>query len=194
NPSYQSPFDHAMKALEPLNESILLWDFRHFYCTASQERGTRYFSVMRDFFAAYDEFSQVYFFVAKGLPIPDDHHTTSVDFESVKMFYGNAYEQFTLLVEYLAMWNNMLAGRRYDTFQTITLNQYRKLDKSARFGPLSDNAAFMAMCAEADNQIRNASHHGSFVFNQADQIIRYGSGKGGTGPERRISYADYLLR
>jgi hypothetical protein len=194
NPSYEPLFDDAMKAIEPLNESTLLGDFRQFYGTVSEDRGTRYFTVIRDFFAAYAEFGQVYFFVAKGLRVPDDHHTTSTDFEAVKMFYGNAYEHFTLLVEYLAMLNNMLTGRRYDTFQTLTLDQYRKLDKSSRFGPFSDNAAFMAICAEANNQIRNASHHGSLAFDQAEQTIRYRSGKGGTGPERSISYAEYLLR
>ena len=115
-------------------------------------------------------------------------------FESVKMFYGNTYEQFTLLVEYLAILNNMLAGRRYDTFQRMTLREYRELDRSQRFGPFSDNAAFMAICAEADNQIRNASHHGSLAFDLASQTIRFRSGKGGTRPERWISYADYLTR
>jgi hypothetical protein len=194
NPSYEPLFNDAMKAIEPLNEPMLLQDFCQFYGTVAEERGTRYFSIMTDFFAAYDEFCQVYFFVAKGLPVPDDHHTTSTDFESVKMFYGNAYEHFTLLVEYLAMLNNMLAGRRYDTFQTLTLDQYRKLDRSARFGPFSDNGAFMKICTEADNQIRNASHHGSLVFDQAQQTVRYRSGKGGIGRERSISYADYLLR
>jgi hypothetical protein len=29
---------------------------------------------------------------------------------------------------------------------------------------------------------------------QVEQTISYRSGKGGTGPERRISYADYLVR
>jgi hypothetical protein len=193
-PSYEPLFDDAMQAIEPLNESMLWRDFCQFYGTVFGDRGTRYFSVMRDFFAAHDEFCQVYFYVVRGLPVPDDHHTTSTDFESVRMFYGNAYEHFTLLVEYLAMLNNMLAGRRYDTFQTLTLDQYRKLHRSARFGPFSDNAAFMAICVEANNQIRNASHHGSFVFDHAEQTIRYRSGKGGTGREESISYPDYLLR
>lgn len=92
------------------------------------------------------------------------------------------------------MLNNMLSGRRYDTFQSLTLDQYRKLDRPARFGPFSDNPAFMAICAEVDNQIRNASHHGSFLFDQANQSVRYRTGKGGTGPERSIPYANYLER
>src|SRR5690349_20631750 len=92
------------------------------------------------------------------------------------------------------MLKNMLAGRKYDTFQTLTLRKYRELDRSARFGPFNDNVTFMAICEEADNQIRNASHHGSFVFEQGPQIIRYHSGKGGTGQEHPISYVDYLVR
>jgi hypothetical protein len=116
NPGYEQLFDAAMRATEPLKDSVLWWDFRQFYKTEAEERGTRYFTIMKDFFVAYAEFSQVYFFVHKGLTVPMDEHTTSTDFEAVKMFYGNTYEQFTLLVEYLAILNNMLAGRRYPTW------------------------------------------------------------------------------
>jgi hypothetical protein len=35
------------------------------------------------------------------------------------------------------------------------------------------NAPIMAICSEADNQIRNASHHGAFAFEEANQMIRY---------------------
>ena len=107
NPSYEPVFDAAIKAMEPLNDSILLWDFRQYYKTVASERGVRYFNIMADFFTAYSEFSQVYFFISKGLEIPDNYHATSTDFEAVKMFYGNVYEHFTNMVDYLAMLNNM---------------------------------------------------------------------------------------
>jgi hypothetical protein len=97
-------------------------------------------------------------------------------------------------VELLAMLNNMLAGRKYDKFETLTLRKYRELDRPNRFGPFQKNQTFMAICEEADNQIRNASHHGSFVFEKGPQVIRYRAGKGGTGPEQTMSYADYLVR
>jgi hypothetical protein len=195
NPGYELLFDTAIEeAIEPLRGSPLWRDFGQFYETVSEERGKRYFDLLKAFFAAYDQFGQVYFLVVRGISIPSDQHTTSTDFEVVKMFYGNTYEQFTLLVEYFAMLNNMLAGRRYDTFEALTLTQYRKLDRSQRFGPFKKNAALMEICAEADNQIRNASHHGSVVFDNAEQIIRYRSGRGGTGPEQPISYANYLER
>jgi hypothetical protein len=192
NPGYAPFFDAAIDAIQPLHASALFRDFAQFYETVSEDRGQRYFDLMKDFFGAYAELSQVYLFVLYGLPIPEGQHTTSTDFGAIRMFYGNAYEQFTFLVEYLAMLNNMLADRRYDTFETLTLNGYRELDRPARFGPFKKNTAFMALCEEADNQIRNASHHGSFVFDQSEQIIRYRSGKGGTGNERTISYANYL--
>jgi hypothetical protein len=193
-PSYEQPFRDIMKAVKPLQRSTLCPDFSKACEATSEERGSRYFSVMKEFYSAHSEFSQTYFFVTKGVPLPVDHQTTSTDFEAVRMFYGNTYEQFTSLIEYLAMLNNMLLGRPYDTFDKLTLKQYRKLDKSSRFGPFSLNGAFMAICSEAENQIRNASHHGSFVFRQEDQTIRYHAGKGGSGPEQKMSYVNYLER
>ena len=192
-PGYEQVFRDAIKVLEPLGAADLT-EFGKAYDELSSERGNRYFSVMKDFFAAFSEFTQVYLFVAKGLELPRDYHATSVDFDAVKMFYGNAFEHFTSLVEILALLNNILMGRPYDRFQTLTLSQYRELDKPSRFGPFSINAVFMAICSEADNQIRNAFHHGAFVFEEADQIIRYRAGKGGVGPERQISYVSYLER
>jgi len=50
------------------------------------------------------------------------------------------------------------------------------------------------MCAEADNQLRNASHHAAFVFDRSNQMISYRVGNGGTGAEHRISYSNYLAR
>jgi len=195
NPGYEPLFDTVIEeAIEPLRGSTLWQDFAQFYETVSKERGKRYFDLLNAFFAVYNEFGQVYFLVVRRITIPNDQHTTSTDFEAVKMFYGNAYEQFAVLAEYVAMLNNMLAGRRYDTFETLTLKSYRKLDRPARFGPFEKNAAFMSLCEERDNHIRNASHHGSFTFDQLEQNIRYRFSKGGTGQERSISYANYLER
>jgi hypothetical protein len=132
---------------------------------------------MNAFFDIYSELSQVYFFVVTSLEVPGDHHTTSTDFDRVKMFYGNCYEQFTHLVEFLALVNNMLVCRRYNKFQELTLEQYRKLDRPARFGPFEANKPFMVICAEADNRIRNASHHGSFELDPDQRAGRDQSGR-----------------
>jgi len=66
NPSYEPLFDAATKAIEPLKDSVLWWDFRQFYKILSVEHGTRYFNVMREFFAAYDEFCQDIFWSPRG--------------------------------------------------------------------------------------------------------------------------------
>ena len=149
---------------------------------------------MKGFFSAYSEFGQAYLYATKHIPAPEHHTATSVDFEAVRMFYGSTYEHFTSLVDLFAMLNNMLSGRSHETFQSLTLQEYRRLDKPARFGPFSSNGAFTTICSEADNHLRNASHHGSFVLDAATQVITYRSGKGGTGPEQQIAYSAYLGR
>ena len=194
NPHYQPIFDRAMRTIGTMDKPALLPDFTRYYEIVAKERAIRYFNVLKDFFSGYAEFTQVYFFVAKGMPIPEGHQTTSIDFDTVKMFYGNTYENFTALIDYFAMWNNMLEGRPYDTFKEMNLDHYHTLDRPKRFNSFADNATFMAIYAEADNKIRNASHHGSFVLDQSKQIIHYRSGKGGTGTERTISYTSYLER
>jgi len=92
------------------------------------------------------------------------------------------------------MLNNMLLGRAFDEFETLTLAKYNQLDKSSRFGPFSKNDDFMSICVESDNQVRNASHHGSFNYDPQSQIISYNAGKGGTGETQRMTYTSYLER
>jgi hypothetical protein len=51
-----------------------------------------------------------------------------------------------------------------------------------------------SICEDADNQLRNASHHGGMSFDEDTQIITYKSGKGGMGPSQQIEYSRYLER
>ena len=92
------------------------------------------------------------------------------------------------------MWNNMLEGRRYDTFEKMNLDFYHRLDRPKRFVAFASNPRLMAICQERDNKIRNASHHRGFVLDKSSQIVRYHAGKGGSGPEQTISYVGYLER
>jgi hypothetical protein len=150
--------------------------------------------MMKAFFSAFSEFAQVFFQVLAGVQAPGDHQTTSTDFDAVRMFYGNAYEAFASSVDLLAYLNNLLSGRSFSAFSQLTHAEYLKLDKPGRFNAFSLNAPFMAICEEADNRIRNASHHGSFHFESQSQSITYRAGKGGTGVELQISYREYLVR
>lgn len=194
NPHYQPIFDRALRMIGRMDNPELVPDFAHYYETVAKERATRYLNVLNNFFSGYAEFSQVYFFVSKGMAIPSGHQTTSTDFDVVEMFYGNTYENFATLIDYIAMWNNMLEGRRYDTFEKMNLDFYHTLDRPKRFDAFASNPTFMAICEERDNKIRNASHHRWFVLDKESQIIRYRAGKGGTRSEQTISYLGYLER
>lgn len=194
-PAYEEKFRMIMGAIRPLWGTDRFEAFaRHYEADVLPGRSNRYFEIIKDFFSSYSEYGQVYFHVVRGLEIADNYHTASIDFDRTKMFYGNAFEHFASLAELLARFNNMLLGRDHDKFEKLTIDAYLKLDKANRFGPFSMNRAFMEICAETDNQVRNASHHGSIHLDRETQVVRFHSGKGDSGPERQMSYASYLAR
>lgn len=181
--------------LEKLSGGNETEEFLEYYeAHMSKTRGQRYLSIFKEYFDAYSEFAQVLFLLHGGLDIPDGATASSVNFDRTKMFYGNAFEVLSSSVDLLACLNNLIEGRKFDTFLTMNLADYYKLDKSSRFNPFAKNAAFTDICQEADNQIRNASHHGSFQLDEKSGIISFRSGKGGQGPLQKLSYAQYLAK
>ena len=194
NPHYQPIFDRALRMIGRMDNPELVPDFAHYYETVAKERATRYLNVFNNFFSGYAEFSQVYFFVSKGMAIPSGHQTTSTDFDVVEMFYGNTYENFATLIDYIAMWNNMLEGRRLRYLREDELRFLSHTRPAKAVRCFCSNPTFMAICEERDNKIRNASHHRWFVLDKGSQIIRYRAGKGGTRSEQTISYLGYLER
>lgn len=194
-PSYEPKFNSVFAEIEPLIGTRGFSDFiDHYESELSEERGSRYFEMMRAYFAAFSEYGQIYFHVTKGVDVPDGNVASSTDFNATKMFYGNAFEAFASSVDILAYLNNLSAGRAFGEFQSMTREKYLTLDKASRFNSFSTNAAFTALCEEKDNQLRNASHHGAFQFDPTSQMITYRSGRGGTGPEKTLGYAAYLAR
>ncbi|MGE4219515.1 MAG: hypothetical protein AB7G39_08715 [Alphaproteobacteria bacterium] len=193
NPGFEKLFQNNIFSITPHLERMLeSKDFIDAYNAQSKRRGGKYFSIIKEFYSSYSEFSQVYFFVVRCMDIPPDHYVSSENFDSVRMFYGNAFEVFTSLIDLLAMLNNIMLGRRYDQFENLTMAQYKNLNKSKRFSPFSNNQNFMEICEEADNKLRNASHHGTIYFDKEMKIIRYGEGRGGSNSEINLSYTNYL--
>lgn len=194
-PAYEPKFAALIAATERLIDTPLLKNFLSAYPTqVLPYRGKKYFDIFDGFFASYSEFAQVLFFVTQEMAIEPSHQVASTGFRETKMFYGNAFERFAPLAELLAFLNNMIAGREWNQFEKLTLAEYRKLDRAKVFNAFATNAAFADVCVEADNQIRNASHHGSMRFDPKDQIIRYKTGKGAQGEERALNYTNYLER
>jgi hypothetical protein len=153
----------------------------------------KYFDILKDYFIAYDTFNQIHIYTHTDLEIPSNSTLSLFEFDKVKMFYGNCYEIITSSFETFACLNNIIAGREFDTFETITLKKYKTFDKSSRHNPFSSNSDFSCICDCLNNNLRNASHHASFVNDSLNHTIKYRSGKGGTGSEETIKYLDYIL-
>ncbi len=194
-PAFEAHFEAIFEQLRKAAESEDFVRFTTYYSDhMSVVHGRRYFELMRAYLSVFSELSQVHRAASCGIKITDDHAVASSDFDKTRMFYGNAFEAFSSNVLVFAMLNNMIAGRRFDEFERLTLEAYLKLDKASRFGPFANNAAFSALCEEADNHLRNASHHDGMTFDRTSGQITYRTGKGGQGDEQAISYARYLSK
>lgn len=193
-PRYQVLFEAGIAEIKSAKSNE---DYGRFCAVFTDEislpHGRIFFELMKSYFVAFDEFAQVQFLVTSGADFPDARAASS-NIDAVRMFYGNAFEAFTTVVEYLAYLNNLIAGRKFDEFASMDREKYVQLDKASRFRCFEANQAFTAICVEADNVLRNASHHGGFEFDARTQDISYRAGKGGQGDEQRISYTDYLRR
>lgn len=193
-PAFEGPFQAAFARIQPLLRGEEFKRFGEHYNKMAPQRAERYFELMKSYFESYDQFTQVHFDVVRGLEIPDGNMASSVNFASVKMFYGNTFEALSSSVDILAYFGNMIAGRAFDQFQNLTLREYLRLDKPSRFGPLAGIPEFNALCVERDNQLRNASHHGGTRLDSETQMITFQSGKGGQGQTQEIGFAKYLAR
>jgi hypothetical protein len=194
-PAFEAHFEALFEQLQKAVENEDFSRFTVYYADyISAVNGRRYFELMRAYFSAFSELTQVHRAVSSGIDITGDHAVGSRDFERTRMLYGNAFEAFSSNALVLALLNNLIVGRRFDQFEKLTLNEYLKLEKSSRFGPFATNTAFSGICEEVDNRLRNASHHDGMTFNASTGQIYYRSGKGGQGDECTISYANYLAK
>ncbi|MER9669947.1 hypothetical protein [Mesorhizobium sp. M0203] len=180
--------------MKPLMRPNVFADFLKYYVKTVDDRSERYFSIAKSYFEKYPDFGQVHFYAGRGDDLPKGSHVTSTNFDATKMFYGDCFEIFSSSVDILAMFANMLAGRPFDKFERLELKDYLRLDKAGRFAAVEAVPEFAALCAEHDNKLRNASHHGGTKFDAASQMVAYRHGKGGSGEEQQIAYGEYLLR
>lgn len=192
---YQSRFKALLKEFSEIRDSHDVEPlFEHYEANMVDDRFARYREIFTDFFSKYEQFSQVIFRAALDLKLSDDLVASSVQFDAVKSFYGDAFEVFAGSVDLLAMMNNVKSRRDFDQFEKLTLDKYLKLDNSSKFNPFTENAVFTELCEERDNQLRNASHHKGFRIDGEGRKITYRAGKGGIGEAQEITYAEYLYR
>lgn len=166
----------------------------HYEANMAHARGRVYLDIYNSFFAVYGDFQQLTMRLGAGLPIDGDLEVSSAQFERTKMFYGNAFEALGTLADFLAFSNNVKMGRAWDTFEQLTASTYLKLDKSSRFTAFAATPGLAALCAEADNQLRNASHHGGIEIDAGGKVVSYRAGKGGQGDTNSMTYTEYLRK
>ena len=150
------------------------------------------FNIYCEYFSNFSEYSQVILFDKNNIPIPNDSKVTSNAFETVKLFYGNAYEVYTTNIETIACLNNIYKGREFRQFESMNLSKYNKINKAKRTNPFSSTVELKHFEQCLDSSLRNASHHGAMQLDRDTDEIKYQSG--GTGAERTIQYCEYLSK
>ncbi|RXK03832.1 hypothetical protein CRV02_01155 [Arcobacter sp. CECT 8989] len=155
-----------------------------------------YIEIFDDYFNNYKDFNRI--LLNNKIELHPESGTESIicpiDFDKIKMYYGNAYEFFTSHIITLVCVNNILQNRKYDQFEHMTFNKYLKdVSKESKSKPLHNNVNLKKFTDILESTIRNASHHKWFYVDETNiGMLKYRSG--GTGAEQTISYVDYLYK
>ena len=152
----------------------------------SQEQQIQLFS---EYYSYTTEFAQMRYYARANESNVEKLLVGSKNFDKTKLFYGNAYEVITNEYIFLAGIFNILNGRNFDQFRTMTLHKYiQDCSKESRKTPLETYEPFNNFLQEIESTLRNGSHHAS--IQRIDEILYYRSG--GTGAQREIEYSKYL--
>jgi hypothetical protein len=187
------------KLLDPASELIYaiksdhqqgFAEFCEFYSNHLKAQHSRqYISIFSDYFKIYNQLRQMVVHSRIGDEDVDEKIVGSKSFEAVKLYYGQAYESLTSFFVIFACLNNILVGRSYDQFQSMTLNKYMKdVSKEKKANPFEQTQPFYAFTDGLDSTLRNGSHHASIWRNGEKVFYR----SGGTGAQREITYSRYL--
>lgn len=164
--------------------------FETYYKTEfADEQRHRFISAFSDYFKHHSQFSQMLIHARLGDEDPGAKVVGSKAFEEIKLYYGHVYEALTTSFVILACLNNILLGRSYDQFQSMTLNKYVKdVEKAKRANPFANEPVFFAFSQGLDSSLRNGSHHAS-IWRDGD-VVYFRSG--GSGAERNMPFSNYL--
>jgi hypothetical protein len=155
-----------------------------------------YIEIFDDYFNNYKDFNRI--LLNNKIELHPESGTETIicpiDFDKIKMYYGNAYEFFTSHIITLVCVNNILQNRKYNQFDYMTFNKYLKdVSKESKSKPLHNNSNLKKFTDILESTIRNASHHKWFYVDETDiGMLKYRSG--GTGAEQSISYVNYLYK
>lgn len=190
--SIEDEFEKARK----LNDSEVKRLSNYYKNDLKQFHIKNYIEIFDEYFINYKDFNRI--LLNNKIELHPESGSESIicpiDFDKIKMYYGNAYEFFTSHIITLVCVNNILQNRKYDEFEHMTFNKYLKdVSKESKAKPLHNNFNLKKFTDILESTIRNASHHKWFYVDETNiGMLKYRSG--GTGAEQSISYVDYLYK
>jgi hypothetical protein len=166
--------------------------FISYYAKEHRERfSRRYLGLVSDFMDNFESIYPMLMYERIGKEPDPNLVPPSFDFESLKMFYGNAFELLADIFIVPSGINNLLAGREFDQFQSMDLDKYLTIDKAGMANPFKDSSVVGFLASEFDSGIRNASHHGNVQLSPSKEHLLYSYGK--PPKERQMTTSSYLL-
>jgi hypothetical protein len=180
----------ALNEAKKANANELKKFAQYYVSNMREEHLQRYFDTFCEFFEDYSEYDQTILYVKNLAPVSEGLVASSYGFNRTKMFYGNAYENYTSNISILACLNNIIAGRPFDQFQSMDLKKYLTINKANRGNPFAENTNLSEFLTCTESTLRNASHHQSMSLINKGKDVQYRSG--GTGEFKFISYSKYL--
>lgn len=187
---YLDQTDLAIEKAKKTNEEEFNRFIEFYKQSLHEEHFKRYLTTYSEYFDNYSEYDQAILYTKNMTPVPEGCIATSHGFNNTKMFYGNAYENYTTNISILACLNNIICGRKFDEFQNMDLNQYLTINKANRGKPFSQNTLLKDFLSCTDSTLRNASHHQSIELIDKGRNVSFRSG--GTGQVQVISYSKYI--
>lgn len=182
--------EHELKRAAKKNIEELKRFAKYYVENLHHEHMNRYFETYSEYFTNYSEYDQVILYVKNLASVPENCVATSYGFERTKMYYGNAYENYTSNLVVLACLNNIINGRGFDQFKAMDLNKYLTISKAKRGNPFLENDKLRVFLSCTENSLRNASHHQAMRLVDNGRNIEYKSDDAGS--LNKISYSKYL--
>ena len=192
-PKWTDEFEKAKSAIERTQKAYpkehdRFW--RYYIKELRASNLARYVDIYTEYVRDFSEYDQVLLHVKSHAEIPSGCVATSSEFENTKMFYGNAFENYTSNLVVLACLNNVAEGRPFDLFRSMDLKRYLKTNKAGRGRAFESREELKPFLGSLDSSLRNASHHKSMSLVDHHRMIEYRSG--GTSAKKEISYSSYL--
>lgn len=193
-PRITNILEPAIKLIKSLKQShpYEVQRFIDFYNTElKEERTVAYLNTFSDYFRYHGQFTQLLSHARLADDDIEERIIGSKSFDQVKLYYGQAFEVLTTSISTLAAFNNVLKGRPFDQFESMTWAKYNKdVEKAKRSNPFQDVTELSSFTACLDSTLRNGSHHGS-IWRDGEKVY-YRSG--GTGERRELPYSGYIHR